>query len=123
MKFKIRHADKIVGFFSIVALAALIVIIFSIGSKQNWFTKKYHFRTQFETASNISAEMALQYKGFTIGKVSNVTLRDDVVWADWYILDEYYNYAKYGSVVELVVSPIGLGTQFVFHPDRKSTRL
>src|SRR5574344_2518090 len=106
MKFKIKYADKIVGFFSMAALAALIILVFSIGSKQNWFEKKYHYRTQFETASNISAEMALQYKGFTIGKVSKVELKDDQVWADWYILEKYINYAKYGSLVELVVSPL-----------------
>ena len=116
MKFKIRHADKIVGFFSITAIGVLIVLIFLIGSNQNWFEKKYHFRTQFDTASNISPEMALQYKGFTIGKVNKVELKNNQVWAEWYILDKYINYAKYGSLVELVVSPIGLGTQFVFHP-------
>lgn len=116
MKFKIKYADKIVGFFSILAIGALIVVIFSIGSKQNWFEKKYHFRTQFESASNISAEQALQYKGFTIGKVSKVELIDDKVWADWYILEKYINYARDGSLVEMVVSPIGLGNQFVFHP-------
>src|SRR5574344_2566492 len=123
MKFKIRHADKIVGFFSIAALAALIVLIFSIGSKQNWFEKKYHFKTQFDTASNISAEMSLQYKGFTIGKVSKVELIDDQVWADWYILDKYSSYLKYGSLVEMVVSPIGLGNQFVFHPGNSNVSL
>ena len=123
MKFKIRHADKIVGFFSIAALAALIVLIFSIGSKQNWFEKKYHFKTQFDTASNISAEMSLQYKGFTIGKVSKVELVNDEVWADWYILDKYSSYLKYGSLVELSVSPIGLGTQFIFHPGNTNMSL
>lgn len=92
------------------------MLIFLIGSNQNWFEKKYHFRTQFDTASNISPEMALQYKGFTIGKVNKVELKNNQVWAEWYILDKYINYAKYGSLVELVVSPIGLGTQFVFHP-------
>lgn len=123
MKFKIKYADKIVGFFSILALAVLIVLIFSIGSKQNWFEKKYHFHTQFDTASNISAEMALQYKGFTIGKVSKVELKNDQVWADWYILEKYISYAKFGSLVELVVSPIGLGTQFVFHPGNTNMQL
>src|SRR5574344_1845569 len=123
MKFKIKYADKIVGFFSIAVFAALIVLVFSIGSKQNWFEKKYHFRTQFDTASNISAEMAWQYKGFTIGKISKVELKDDQVWADGYILGKYREYATYGSLVELVVSPIGLGTQFVFHPGNASTPL
>src|SRR5574344_414075 len=123
MKFQIKHADKIVGFFSILALAALVVVIFSIGSKQNWFEKKYHFKTQFESAYNVSVEQALQYKGFTIGKVSKVELIDNQVWADWYILDKYINYAKYGSLVEMVVSPIGLGNQFVFHPGNSNVSL
>ena len=40
MKFKIRFADQIVGFFSLLALAALIGFIFALGASQNWFVKK-----------------------------------------------------------------------------------
>ncbi len=116
MKFKIRYADKIVGFFSIVALAALVLIIFLIGSTQNWFEKKYYFRTQFDSAANVASEMNLSYKGFTIGKISKVELVKDEVWAEWYIKEKYMDYATYGSLVELSVSPIGLGTSFIFHP-------
>lgn len=116
MKFKIRYADKIVGFFSILALVALVVIIFLIGSSQNWFEKKFYFTTQFDSASNVQSEMSLSYKGFTIGKIDKVELVKDEVWATWYIKEKYMDYATYGSLVELSVSPIGLGTAFIFHP-------
>lgn len=116
MKFKIRYADKIVGFFSILALLSLVVIIFLIGSRQNWFEKKFYFTTQFDSASNVQPEMSLSYKGFTIGKIDKVELVKDEVWATWYIKEKYMDYATYGSLVELSVSPIGLGTAFIFHP-------
>lgn len=116
MKFKIRYADKIVGFFSIIALIALVLIIFFIGSTQNWFEKKYYFQTKFDSAANVASEMNLSYKGFTIGKISKVELVKDEVWAEWYIKEKYMDYVTYGSLVELSVSPIGLGTSFVFHP-------
>ena len=40
MKFKIRYADQIVGFFSIFALLVLIVLVFALGARQNWFVRK-----------------------------------------------------------------------------------
>ena len=41
MKFKIKHADQIVGLFSLIAIVGLIALIFSIGVTQKWFEKKY----------------------------------------------------------------------------------
>ncbi len=117
MKFKIRYADQIVGIFTIVAIIALVVVIFLLGSKQRWFAKDYAFSSTFETASGISAGMPLQYKGFTIGKIRSITLNEsNRVDVGFVIFDTYYDRVKEGSLVELIVNPIGLGNQFLFHP-------
>lgn len=116
MKFKIKYADQIVGFFSIFSIFALIVLIFAIGAKQSWFTKKNNYYTVFDSGSGISVGMDLTYKGFSIGKVKSVSLQGDFVRVDYYVLEDYFSYVKENSIVELSSSPIGLGSSFVLHP-------
>lgn len=117
MKFKIKFVDQIVGALSIIAIAALIFIVFFIGSKQKWFVPKHYYYTQINSASSISEGMGISYKGFTIGKLSKITLTEnDQVRIDFYISDEYIQKVTEGSIIELAVSPIGLGTSVVFHP-------
>ncbi|MCR4790746.1 MAG: MlaD family protein, partial [Treponemataceae bacterium] len=117
MKFKIKFADQIVGIFSLIALACLIFFIFLIGSKQKWFMPKHNFYTVTQSASNITEGMALNYKGFSIGKVTKISLQEnDTVRVDFYISDEYHKKTLNGSVIELQVSPIGLGSSLIYHP-------
>lgn len=117
MKFKIRFADQIVGILAIIAVAALVFVIFMLGSKQRWFARDYHFSATFETASGIATGLELKYKGFTVGKITAFQLtEDDTVDVRFTVYDTYYNRLREGSVVELIVSPIGLGNQFLLHP-------
>ncbi|MCR5125188.1 MAG: hypothetical protein K6B43_08350 [Treponema sp.] len=115
MKFKIKYADQIVGFFSLLALAALMVLIFAIGVNKNWFAKKNYYFTVFDSGSGIAVGMDLTYKGFSIGKVESVNLVGEFVKVDYYVLEEYFEYVKEFSVVELSVSPIGLGSSFTLY--------
>jgi phospholipid/cholesterol/gamma-HCH transport system substrate-binding protein len=117
MKFKIRFADQIVGFFVVLALVMLIIVVFLLGNTHRWFANDILYKTYFNSASGLSVNMPLQYKGFTIGNVKSIALneRDDVE----VIFSIYENYAdrvRLGSIVELTVSPIGLGSQFIFYP-------
>ena len=117
MKFKIKYADQIVGALSIIAIAAIILITFLIASTQKWFVKKHNFYTKVSSANSVSEGMSLQYKGFGIGKVKKISLGDDDnVVVHFYVLDEYIDRVTNGSIVELSVSPIGLGSSFVFYP-------
>jgi phospholipid/cholesterol/gamma-HCH transport system substrate-binding protein len=116
MKFKIRFADQIVGFFIILALASLIFIIVMLGRSQRWFAKDYSYHTSFPSAAGLSKNMAVLYKGFTIGNVQTFALdENDQVEVIFQIQDLYVDRVKNGSMVELMVSPIGLGNQFLFH--------
>jgi len=117
MKFKIRYADQIVGMLAILAIVILVVVIFLLGSKQRWFAKDYKYNSSFESATGLSVGMALQYKGFTIGKIKTIGLDDNnLVEVSFTIFDTYYNRVKEGSVIELIINPIGLGNSFLFHP-------
>lgn len=124
MKFKIRHADQIVGILAITAILALVLTIFLLGSRQRWFARDYQYMTTFESASGLSAGMPVLYKGFTIGKITSISLNDtDMVEISFVIYDTYNNRVREGSVVELLVNPLGLGNQFLFHPGLGETVL
>ncbi|MCL2043501.1 MAG: MlaD family protein [Treponema sp.] len=116
MKLMIRYADKIVGAFIILAFGILVFVIFMLGSNQRWFSRDYSYVTYFNSASGLSQNMAVQYKGFTIGSVKSIRLDDeDRVEVRFVIFDTYINKVVFGSVVEFQGSPIG-GGSFLFHP-------
>ena len=116
MKFKIRHADKIVGILTIIAVVFLVAVIFLLGSKQRWFSKKYYYMTILQTSSGVSENMPIIYKGFTIGNVDSVKLNsEDLVEVSFHIVDEYRDKAREGCMVNINRSPIGLGNQFYFY--------
>ena len=116
MKFKIRYADQIVGFFIILSLVALVFVIVMLGRSQRWFAKDASFYTILPSAGGLNKNMAVQYKGFTIGNIKNFYLNDqDNVEVLFIIHEEYKDRVKLGSLVEVMQSPVGLGSQFLFH--------
>jgi len=120
MKFSIRFADKIVGIFVILALAILVFVVFMLGSNQRWFAQDAKYRTFLPSASGVSRNMPVSYKGFTIGRVKDFRLSDDDrVEVFFTINEEYKHRVMEGSLMEMQSSPIpGLGNAFVFHPGR-----
>ncbi|MDR1099181.1 MAG: MlaD family protein [Treponema sp.] len=117
MKFTVRFADQIVGLLIILAVGALIFVVFMLGSNQRWFSRDYHFKSYFNSASGLSKNMVVLYKGFPIGHVKSFELTDDDRVEVWFtIFDTYISRVRYGSVVEVIQSPIGLGNQFFFYP-------
>jgi phospholipid/cholesterol/gamma-HCH transport system substrate-binding protein len=116
MRFRIRFAEQIVGILAVIALAVLGAVIFILGSHQRWFARDFRYLTYFDSAVGLSSNMPVQYKGFTIGNVKAVRLTgDDRVEAEINIFDIYVDRVREGSLVELMVSPIGLGNQFLFY--------
>lgn len=117
MKFKIKYADQIVGILSLFAIAALIFIIFLIGSTQKWFVPKHFYYTVISSAASISEGKGITYKGFEIGKIKTVSLdKDDKVIVNFYITDEYKDKVTCDSIIEISVAPFGLGTSVIFYP-------
>ncbi|MDR2048112.1 MAG: MlaD family protein [Treponema sp.] len=117
MKFKIRFADQIVGFFIVVALASLVVVIFLLGSRQRWFSRDYAYKTYASSASGLSENMPVLLKGMQVGNVKSISLTGaDEVEVIFTIYDQYNDRVKEGSLIQILISPIGLGNQFVFHP-------
>ncbi len=110
MKFHIRFAEQVVGFFVLLALVMLLVIIIFMGVNQRWFSKDYHFTSRFISGTGLSIGMPLKLKGFKIGSIDKIELNDDnTVEVGFHIFDTYYRKVTRNSVLELSVSPIGIG--------------
>ena len=119
MKFKIRFVNQIVGFFIIVALASLVFVVAMLGRTQRWFSDDVSYVTVLPTAVGLSKNMAVHYRGFAIGNVKSFQLTEnDNVEVTFVIFEEYKDRVRQGSMVELNVSPIGLGNSFVFYAGR-----
>lgn len=119
MRFRIKHADKLVGLFVVVAALFFALGIVLLGSNQRWFAQDIGFETRFQSAAGASPGTAIMMRGFQVGKVVSVKLNDDnEVDGKIVIYREYYPKVKENSILELVTSPIGLGTQLLFHPGK-----
>jgi phospholipid/cholesterol/gamma-HCH transport system substrate-binding protein len=117
MKFKIRFADQIVGFFLLLVVAGVAAVLVLLGVNQRWFAKNYYFDTAFATADGLSVGMPINLKGFQIGKISKITLNDqNQVDVRFYIEDTYYSRVKPDSLMQLTTSSIGLGSSLRFLP-------
>lgn len=122
MRFRIKHADTIVGIFVISAALIFAGGIILLGANQRWFSKDIRFTTRFESAAGASPGTAIMMRGFQVGKVTKVKLNDaNQVDAEFVIYDTYYPKVKGNSLLELSTSPIGLGTQLLFHPGKSET--
>jgi phospholipid/cholesterol/gamma-HCH transport system substrate-binding protein len=119
MKFKIRFADQIVGFFLLAAIVGVAVILIFIGINQRWFARNYAFTSRFSSGDGLAVGMPIMLKGFQIGTISRISLNSqnlvDVILA---VEDTYYDKVRANSVLELTSSPIGLGTTLRFHPGK-----
>jgi len=119
MKFKIRFADQIVGVFIILSIVSLILVMVLLGSNQRWFAKDISYYTVLPSAAGLGKNMAVQYRGFTIGNVKSFHLNNnDDVEVIFVIHEEYNDRMKLGSTIEIMVSPVGLGNQFLLHTGR-----
>jgi phospholipid/cholesterol/gamma-HCH transport system substrate-binding protein len=88
-------------------------------SASTWFAKDIPFTTRFASAAGAAPGTAIMMRGFQVGKVTKVRLNDaNQVDAELVIYDSYYPKVRENSILELVTSPVGLGTQLLFHPGK-----
>jgi len=110
MKFKFRHADKIVGLFALLAILFICFMLLMVGKNKRWFEEDIRYRTQFLTADSLSVGMGIKLLGFKIGEIKKITLTDDnLVDAEFIIYNNYLQKITPQSVLELNNSPLGGG--------------
>jgi phospholipid/cholesterol/gamma-HCH transport system substrate-binding protein len=66
--------------------------------------------------------MPIQFKGFQIGKITDIELTEENdVRATFYIEDRYIDKVHENSILQLVTNPLGLGGGLLFHQGRQPT--
>lgn len=117
MKFRIKFADQIVGAFVIIALLLLVAMLLALGSQQRWFAKDFSYTSRFNSGTGLSAGMPILLKGFKIGRIDSITLNEkNLVDVTFEIYDTFRDKVTKHSILELSVSPIGLGNSLTLHP-------
>jgi phospholipid/cholesterol/gamma-HCH transport system substrate-binding protein len=119
MKLRIKYADQVVGTFILLAILILAGALALVGLNQRWFEKNYRFKSEFLSGSGISPGTAINFRGFSVGKIEKIVLTDkNTVDVTFFVYGSYYDRVREFSVLELSVSPIGLGTSLLFHQGR-----
>ncbi|MDR1932563.1 MAG: MlaD family protein [Spirochaetales bacterium] len=122
MKFKIQFASEIVGIFVLVAVIALAGILIMMGINQRWFARNYYYTSRFVSGKGLEMGMSITFKGFEIGKITDIRLTDDNnVEIEFYIQDTYHSKVFENSVLQLVSSAFGFGGGLVLHQGAQET--
>src|SRR6056297_1204596 len=122
MKLRYRFANQVVGVFVILALTLTVALIILLGANQRWFRKNYEYFARFDTAKDVSVGMAITFRGFTIGRVSDIALNEDnQVDVVFTIQEEYIDKVTRDSLIQVVTNPLG-GGEILFHQGREITQ-
>ncbi len=116
MKLRVRYADQVVGAFVLIAFAMLSFILVAVGSEQRWFARDYRYESRFTSSAGMTAGTPILLAGFQVGRISSISLNErneaEVVFV---IYDTFVDKVRENSILELVTSPVGLGSQLLFH--------
>lgn len=121
MKLRYRFANQVVGLFVIFAIALTVTLIVLMGANQRWFRRNYEYFAQFDSAKDVSVGMSITFRGFTIGRVTDITLTEENdVNVGFTIQEEYIDRVTADSIIQVVSNPLG-GGEILFHQGREPT--
>ncbi|MFW5789380.1 MAG: MlaD family protein [Spirochaetota bacterium] len=121
MKLRYRFAHQVVGVFVILALALTVALIVLMGANQRWFRRNFEYYARFDSAKDVSVGMAVTFRGFTIGRVKDITLTEEnQVHVAFTIREEYIDKVTADSLIQVVTNPLG-GGEILFHQGREQT--
>jgi phospholipid/cholesterol/gamma-HCH transport system substrate-binding protein len=122
MKFKIQFASEIVGIFVLIAVIALATILIMMGINQRWFARNYYYTSRFSSGKGLERGMSINFKGFEIGKITDIYLTDENdVEIQFYIQDKYQPKVFENSVLQHTSSALGFGGDLIFHQGAQQT--
>lgn len=119
MRFTLRHSDKLVGIFVLVGILFLVGSLAFVGINKRWFKSDPEYLSHFHTAEGLNPGLALELRGFAIGRVKSLTLKsDNQVEVVFSVYNEHADRIVPGSVIQLAVQPLGFGSNLVLYPGR-----
>jgi phospholipid/cholesterol/gamma-HCH transport system substrate-binding protein len=121
MKLRYRLANQVVGVFVILAMALTVALLVLMGANQRWFRQNYEYFARLDSAKDVSVGMSISFRGFTIGRVTDISLTDEnEVNVDFTIQEEYIDKVTADSIIQIVSNPLG-GGEIIFHQGREVT--
>jgi len=108
MHFRIKHIDRYVGIFVILALAVIIVTLVFMGRGQKWFEKRYHYTVVFSKVQGLKPGTEVTISGMEVGTVQSLRLnRQNKVELTLEVLETYRDYIRKDSQATIASGLIG----------------
>jgi phospholipid/cholesterol/gamma-HCH transport system substrate-binding protein len=108
MHFRVKHFDRTVGIFVILALAVFIVTLVFIGRGQRWFEKRYHYTVVFNKVQGLKPGTGVTISGMEVGAVKSLRLNpQNKVELTLEVLETYKNYIRKDSQATIASSLLG----------------
>jgi len=102
-----------VGWFVLIGLGAVVVVLLIAGYRSNFFAKKFYVFIEPPTASSFHEGLPVKFQGFAIGNVNNVELLGHgQVQIKLQLLERYRNMIHEGATAQLTKEGM-IGEQFV----------
>jgi len=114
MKFKFRHAERLVGLFVFLSILALAAGGVMIAFSKKLFVETYPFRTLLSDAGGLSTSTPLNFKGYQIGRVKKYFLdADNYIDVQLAVYKEYLGKVTAGSAIFRQSNPVTGETSLV----------
>jgi phospholipid/cholesterol/gamma-HCH transport system substrate-binding protein len=111
MYFRIKHFDRYVGLFVIVALALIVVTLVFIARGQKWFEKRYPYSVVFNKVHGLKPGTEVTISGMEVGKVTSLRLNpQSKVELTLAILETYKDNIRRDSQATIASSLFGAKT-------------
>jgi phospholipid/cholesterol/gamma-HCH transport system substrate-binding protein len=108
MHFRIKHFDRYVGIFVILALALIIVTLVFISRGQKWFEKRYHYNVVFNKVQGLKPGTGVTISGMEVGSVKSLRLNPQSrVEITLEVLETYRDYIRKDSQATIASGLLG----------------
>jgi len=111
MYFRIKHFDRYVGIFVILALALIVVKLVFIARGQKWFEKRYDYSVVFNKIPGLKPGTGVTISGMEVGNVKSLRLNpQSKVELTLEILETYKDNIRQDSQATIVSTLLGAKT-------------
>ncbi len=102
-----------VGWFVMLGIGALILVVLIVSVRSNVFSKKFYLFVEPPSASSFYEGQPVKFQGFAIGHIDQIELQDEgQVRISLRLLERYHHMVHQGAVIQLTKEGL-LGEQVV----------
>jgi phospholipid/cholesterol/gamma-HCH transport system substrate-binding protein len=108
MHFRIKHFDRYVGLFVIIALILIVITLLSVGKEQRWFEKRHRYTVVFNKVPGLKAGTPVTISGMEVGTVQSLRLNpQNKVQLTLEVSKTYSDYIRRDSQATIASALIG----------------